>query len=107
MSAAPEISTVRVEPVSKGNLIETISAPGEVEPKTKVSISARVAARIMELPFKEGDKVTKGGPTTKPSVLVKLDDTDLQAALLSANARYAAQKAQIKVSEQQITAARS
>jgi HlyD family secretion protein len=107
MASGPETPTVRVEPVMRGNLIETISAPGEVEPKSKVSISARVAARITELPFKEGDKVTKGSATTKPSVLVKLDDTELAAALLSATARHAAQKAQIRVSEQQIAAARS
>jgi HlyD family secretion protein len=104
-SSGPEIQTVRVEPVVRGNLIETISAPGEVEPKTKVSISARVAARIIDLPFKEGDKVTKGSATTKPSVLVKLDDTELAAALLSAQAHFAAQKAQIRVSEQMIQAA--
>ena len=107
MSAAPEVPSVRVEPVTKGNLIETISAPGEVEPKTKVSISARVAARIMELPYKEGDRVYKASPTTKPSVLVRLDDTELAAALLSTEARHAAQKAQIRVSEQQILAARA
>ncbi|HEV8378932.1 MAG TPA: efflux RND transporter periplasmic adaptor subunit, partial [Tepidisphaeraceae bacterium] len=107
MSSGPEIQTVRVEPVMRGNLIETISAPGEVEPKSKVSISARVAARITELPFKEGDRVTKGSATTKPSVLVKLDDTELAAALLSAQARHAAQQAQIRVNQQQIAAARS
>jgi HlyD family secretion protein len=107
MSAGPEVPSVRVEPVVHGNLIETISAPGEVEPKTKVSISARVAARIMELPYKEGDRVYKGSPTTKPSVLVKLDDTELAAALLVTQARHAAQKVQIRVSEGQISAARA
>src|SRR5436190_4846780 len=107
MSAAPEVPTVRVEPVSRGNLIETISAPGEVEPKTKVSISARVAARIMDLPYKEGDRVYKGSPTTKPSILVKLDDTELAAALLSTTAYYAAQGAQIRVSEKQISASKA
>lgn len=107
MSAGPEIPTVRVEPVVRGNLIETISAPGEVQPKTNVAISSRVAARIIELPYKEGDKVYKGSPTTKPSVLVKLDDTELAAALLSAQARYDAQKAQIRVSQQQIAASRA
>ncbi len=107
ISSGPEVPTVRIEPVTRGNLIETISAPGEVEAKTKVSISARVAARILELPYKEGDKVYKGSPTTKPSILVKLDDTELAAALLSARARYAAQEAQIKVSQQQIAASRA
>jgi HlyD family secretion protein len=107
ISPAAEIPIVRVEPVVRGNLIETISAPGEVEARTKVSISARVAARIMELPYKEGDRVYKGTPTTKPSLLVKLDDTELAAALLSAKARYAAQQAQIRVSQQQIAASRA
>src|SRR5205085_6075265 len=106
-SSGPEMQTVRVEPVIRGNLIETISAPGEVEPKTKVSISARVAARITELPYKEGDRVYKGSPTTKPSVLVRLDDTELAAALLSTEAHHAAQKAQIRVSQQQISAGRA
>src|SRR3954467_3449272 len=107
MSAAPEVPSVRVEAVTKGNLIETISAPGEVQPKTNVSISARVAARILDLPYKEGDRVYKASPTTKPSVLVKLDDTELAAALLSAQAHYAAQQAQIRVSAQQINAGRA
>jgi HlyD family secretion protein len=107
MNGGPQIQTVRVEPVMRGNLIETISAPGEVEPKTKVAISARVAARIKELPYKEGDIVTKGSATTQPSILVKLDSTDLDAALLSVKARHAAQEAGIRVSQQQIVAAKS
>ena len=61
----------------------------------------------MDLPYKEGDRVYKGSATTKPSVLVKLDDTELAAALLSTQAHHAAQKAQIRVSEQQINAARA
>ena len=87
---------VRVEKVVRGNLVEFVSASGEVEPKTKVSISARVAARIAELPFDEGDVVKKG------DILVKFDDKDLRAALDSVKARYAAEEAQIGVSEQRI-----
>ena len=40
--------SVRVEPVKRGDLIEIVSAPGQVQPKTKVQISARVAARIVD-----------------------------------------------------------
>ncbi|MHC4294342.1 MAG: efflux RND transporter periplasmic adaptor subunit [Planctomycetota bacterium] len=97
---------VRIEAPVYGNLVEIVCAPGQVEPKTKVSISARVSARIVELPFKEGDRVTKGDssadPPIPPSVLVRLDATDLEAALKSVEARRAAQAAEIEVTRAQI-----
>lgn len=91
-------TAVRLEPVIRGDLVELVQAPGEIQPRTKVSISARVSARIASLPFKEGDRVKKG------DLVVKLDSTDLQAALRSTEARYAAQKAQITVSEARMRA---
>ena len=53
---------MRLAPVAVGELIETVSAPGQVEPVTDVAISARVSARIAEIPYEEGDRVTKGDP---------------------------------------------
>ena len=98
--------TVRVDLVSSGDLAEIVSAPGTVQPRLKVSISARVSARIIELPFKEGETVTKGDPSAHPpkppSVLAKLDSKDLQASLRSAKARHAAQQASVKVDESHI-----
>lgn len=97
---------VRVEPVQRGDLVELVSAPGQIMAKTKVSISARVSARIIELPHKPGDRVTKGNPDANPpipaSVLVRLDSKDLEAQLRAAEARHAAQKAQLSVTESRI-----
>lgn len=98
----PEQTYVRIEPVKVGTLTEIVTAPGVVEPKTKVSISARVVARIVELPYEEGMAVTKGGPTTQPSVLVKLDDKDLQARLRAAQARYDSRQAEIEVARARV-----
>ena len=102
---------VRLEPAERGELIETVSAPGQVQPKTKVSISAKTAARIVELPYKEGDVVTKGDPNATPpvpaSVLVRLDSKDLEAQLRGAEARYAAQGAQLVVAQARIGAKES
>lgn len=95
-AAAAEPLSVRVEPLSRGELVEITSAPGTVQAKTKVSISAKVAARIIELPFKEGATVKKG------DLLVKLDAKDLEAAVKSAQARYSAQEAQITVQQANI-----
>lgn len=99
---------VRLEQVGRGNLIESVSATGQIQPKTKVQISARVAARVVELPHPMGSVVTKGNPAADPpvpaSVLVRLDSKDLEANLRSVEARYAASEANIKVAEAQLMA---
>jgi len=91
---------VRIDNPEKGELVESVNAPGEVEPLNKVAISAKVMARILEMPYEEGQAVTKGDPNADPvvpaSVLVRLDATDLEANLRSAEARRAAQAAQIE-----------
>ena len=95
--AEKEKTAVRIESPTIGDLVEVVSAPGEIEPKTNVSISARLSARIVELPYEEGDRVTKGGNGREASALVRLDSTDLEAALRSAEARRAAREAEIEV----------
>jgi HlyD family secretion protein len=94
---------VRVEPVQRGTVIETVTATGIVEPQSKVSISAKVTARIVELPHKVGDRVTRGDPNANPpippSVLVRLDANELESQLKSAEARRNAQQASIAVAE--------
>ena len=102
---------VRIEQPRRGDLIEYVSAPGDIEPKTKVSISAKVMARITELPYDEGDVVTCGRPDANPpvpaSVLVKLDAKDLESQLRSAEAGRAAQAAEFEVEKARIASQRS
>ena len=97
---------VHIETPQRGELIEFISAPGEIEPKTKVELSAKVSARIVELPFEEGDFVTRGDPDANPpvpaSVLVRLDSKDLESQLLSVQANSDAQAAQLEVEKARI-----
>ena len=99
-------TVVRLEEVRRGDLIEFISAPGEIEPKTKVEISAKVSARIIELPYEEGDIVTCGDASASPpvpaSVLVRLDAKDLESNLRSAQASCLAQAAQIEVEKARV-----
>src|SRR5687768_5791041 len=78
-------TAVRMEEVTRGELTEFVSAPGEIQAKSKVSISAKTAAQIIELPFEEGANVRKG------DVLVRLDDTEMQARLRATMARRAGQ----------------
>jgi len=106
-SASRKPTVVRIEKAQRGELIEFVSAPGEIEPRINVEISAKVSARITELPYKEGDIVTGGNTDTNPpvpaSVLVRLDDKDLQSRLLSAQASYSAQTAQLEVEKARIS----
>jgi HlyD family secretion protein len=106
MKGGRKPTTVRIENPQRGELIEFVSAPGEIEPKTNVEISAKVSARIVKLPYEEGDTVTCGDPNANPpipaSVLVRLDDKDLETRLTSAEAGRAAQVAQIEVEKARI-----
>lgn len=97
---------VRLEPVQRTELIEFVTAPGEIEPKRKVEISAKVSARVVALPYLEGALVTKGDPNANPpvsaSVLVRLDSKDLESSLRSARASRNGQAAQIEVEKARI-----
>ena len=99
---------VRLETVGRGEFVEVVSAPGQIEPKTEVEISAKISGRILGLPHEEGSFVTKGDPTANPpipaSVLVQLDSADMESQLRSAEAGRDAQQAQIAVEKSRISA---
>lgn len=80
-SGESKATPVRLEAVVRGDLVKTVSAPGLIEPRTKVEISAQVSARIIALPFREGQEVRKG------DVVIRLDAEDLAARVDSAKAR--------------------
>jgi HlyD family secretion protein len=100
-SGGAKPTVVRVEAAQLGTLTEVVSAPGAIEPKINVEISAKTSGRIVELPYDEGDTVTKGDPDANPpippSIVVRLDSKDLESRLLSAQADRAARAAQIEV----------
>jgi len=99
-AAGKKATIVRVEEARPTELLEFVSAPAELEPKSRVEISAKVSGRVEALPFKVGDRVTKGDPNANPpippSLIVRLDSKDLDSQLLGAQARRAAQAATIE-----------
>lgn len=109
--AARKPTIVRVEEVQPGELIESVSAPGETEPKSRVEISAKASGRVEALPYDVGQRVTRGDPNVNPpvpaSVLVRLDSKDLESQLLSAQARREAQAAQTEVEKARIAGQRA
>ena len=89
---------VRMAPVEVRELVETISAPGELEPEVKVEVSAEVSARILELPFREGATVRAG------EVVVKLDDRDLEASLAAQMARRDGERFRLRSEQERLSA---
>lgn len=102
---------VRIEVVKRGDLTERVSATGEIEPKEMVQISAKVSARIIDMPYDEGNVVTCGDPNANPpipaSMLVKLDAKDLESQLKLAEASRAAQEAEVEVEKSRIEGSKS
>lgn len=81
---------VRLTTVETGDLSRTVSAPGTIEPETKVEVSAQVSARIIALPFREGQQVKAG------DVVIRLDARDLAALLDSAKAQLKSEEARLE-----------
>lgn len=65
--------TVQSAKVKRGDIISTVSAPGNVKAETEVQISAYVMGKITRLPVKEGDRVRQG------QVLVQIDPASYAA----------------------------
>lgn len=97
---------VRIETVKPDEFVEIVNAPGEIHPEKEVEISAKVSARIVEIPFDEGDTVTAGNPDADPpapaSLLIRLDSKDLESQLRSTEASRDAQMARIEVEKSNI-----
>ncbi len=79
---------VRTEAVEARDLVASVTASGQIQPKTKVDVSADVTGKIVRLSVKEGDIVHKG------QFLLQIDPEQVTAALQRAEAGLASSRAQ-------------
>jgi len=77
-----EAVPVQVTTVQKGNVADEAGISGKLSPNVEVKVAPKVAGKIMTLPVKMGQQVSKG------QVLYTLDQTDLKNALEQAEAAY-------------------
>jgi HlyD family secretion protein len=66
---------VRLEQVSRRDLVSAVTASGKIEPQTSVDISADITGRIIRIAVEEGDLVAKG------QFLIQIDPAQYQAAV--------------------------
>ncbi|HEY9425756.1 MAG TPA: efflux RND transporter periplasmic adaptor subunit [Gemmatimonadaceae bacterium] len=91
---------VREEKVQKRDLVASVTASGQVEPRVKVDVASDVSGRIVRLTVKEGDVVKKG------QFLLQIDPSTYEAevqrsraAVASARADMARAKANLEQSQ--------
>lgn len=101
MKREPEPTRVRVESVTVGSLVRTVNAPGAVQPRVQVQISAKVSSRILDLPFREGQEVALNDE------IAVLDPEELTARLSSARAQLRATEASLRGDEARLAGVRA
>jgi HlyD family secretion protein len=84
----PKPVEVRVDAVQARDLVASVTASGQIQPRQKVAVSAEVQGKIVRLPVKEGDMVREG------QLVVQLDPAQFEGAVARAEASVAAAKAQ-------------
>jgi len=99
-SSGGKVESVQLAKIRVEDVTSRVKAPGKIEPKTQVKISADVPGKVIHLAVAEGDRVRRG------QLLLQLDDTQYRAtwnqtraALASARARLADARASLKVVE--------
>jgi HlyD family secretion protein len=78
---------VRLEQVSRRDLVSAVTASGKIQAKTSVDISADITGRIIQIAVREGDLVKKG------QFLLQIDPAQYQAAVARAQGVVASTEA--------------
>ncbi len=79
-AAAPAPPTVRVIPVTTGNIEQTLQVTGALKTNQSIDLGSKIAGRVARVFVNEGDRVTRG------ELLIQLDDADLRAQVAQAQA---------------------
>ena len=88
-----KVTPVQFARVRQEDITARVRAPGKIEPKTQVKVSADVMGKIVHLPVKEGDHVKAG------QLMLQLDDTQYRALLGQARAAVASANARLRDAE--------
>ncbi|MDW8053875.1 MAG: efflux RND transporter periplasmic adaptor subunit [Anaerolineae bacterium] len=90
----------RTASVTRGSLVATVSATGNIEPEAQVRLSFQQPGTVAEVLVENGQRVKKG------DVIARLDTTDLELALAQAEANLAQAKNALAQAENALENAR-
>jgi HlyD family secretion protein len=86
-------TNVQTGKVEKHDLVQVVTASGEVRPKRYVNVGANVSGRLVEIDVKEGDRVRMG------QILAKVESERYQAVQRQSEAGVAAARADLQRTE--------
>jgi membrane fusion protein (multidrug efflux system) len=84
---------VEVAAVVSKEMVFQVTATGSIKPKESATVSSEVAARVLEVPAREGQKISKG------TLLARLNDRDLRLQI--EEAQSAITKEQVDLAKDQ------
>ncbi|HET8797346.1 MAG TPA: efflux RND transporter periplasmic adaptor subunit [Thermoanaerobaculia bacterium] len=91
---------VYVEPAARRTIESVVTAPGQIDPKVKVNISAHIVGKIEKLYFAEGDTVRRGQKLVeleKPLYIAQVDR--LRAEVASRRVEVQRARAQLNTAQ--------
>ena len=91
--AKGKVESVQLAKVRREDVTSRVRAPGKIEPKTQVKVSADIPGKVVILNVKEGDPVKRG------QLLLGLDDTQYRAANAQAAASLSSARARLREAE--------
>src|SRR5512135_1986517 len=91
---------VQTGKVEKKDLVQVVTASGEVRPKRYVNVGANVSGRLVEINVKEGDRVRQG------QILAKVESERYQAVQRQSEAGLAASRADLQRAEADVAVAK-
>ena len=92
------------EKITIGDVTDSISATGTVEPEELINVGAQVQGMIREFgKDTDGKSIDYGSRVTEGMVLARIDDTLYSAAVKSAQANLQQQKAQLERAKSDLT----
>ena len=100
-SKSGKVESVQLARVRLEDITARVRAPGKIEAKTQVKVSADIMGKIVVLAVKEGDRVRKG------QLMLQLDDTQYRAYHEQARATAATARARAREAEQGLRVAES
>ncbi len=89
-SARSKVEAVQLAHVRREDVTSRVRAPGKIEPKTQVKISADIMGKIVHLLVKEGDSVRRG------QLMLQLDDTQYRSYWDQARAAATTSRAHLR-----------
>lgn len=90
---AGKVQSVQMARVRREDVTSRVRAPGKIEPRTQVKVSADIPGKVVVLNVKEGDPVKRG------QLLLRLDDTQYRTANAQAAAALASARARLREAE--------